>query len=168
MYMDCWIGSCGKAGTDFFDIMSLHPGSLIIGNFALKFSPSDFENSLTDSNRRRSSAQWELFSERNKNEGEREHVARPSRHAAGLLSSGIQRSGVQPALTFEPEPGASTERRLAGNMPARASRMLALPKLSERRQARSGGFLAAEGIRRPESRRSLVAASKLYTAPERG
>src|SRR5437016_5269421 len=48
--------------------MSLHPGSLTIGNFALKFSPSGFGNSLTHSNRRPSNARWELFSERNENE----------------------------------------------------------------------------------------------------
>src|SRR6266480_2886606 len=51
--------------------MLLPPGSSIIGNFALKFSPSDFGTSLTHSNRPRSSAQWELFSERNKNEPRR-------------------------------------------------------------------------------------------------
>ena len=41
---------------DFFDIMLLRPESPIIGNFVPKFSPSGFGNSLTRSNRRRSSA----------------------------------------------------------------------------------------------------------------
>jgi hypothetical protein len=72
------------AGTGFFAIMSLRRGSRIIGNFALKFSPSGFGNSLTHWNLRPSNARWELFSERKENDGEREHVARQSRHVPGL------------------------------------------------------------------------------------
>src|SRR6266550_3186701 len=56
------------AGTGFFAIMLLRPEWPITGNFVLKFSPSGFGNSLTHSNRRRSNARWEHFSNRNENE----------------------------------------------------------------------------------------------------
>jgi hypothetical protein len=56
------------AGTGFFAIMLLRPEWPIIGNFVLKFSRSGFGNSLTHSNRRRSNARWEHFSNENENE----------------------------------------------------------------------------------------------------
>jgi len=66
--MDSWTANCGKAGTDFFDIMSPHPALRTTGNFGQKFSQSGFAISLIHSNLPRSNARSELFLERNEHE----------------------------------------------------------------------------------------------------
>jgi len=86
MFMGSWTSSFGKAGMDFSGITSPRPGSLIIGNFVLKFSPSGFGILLTHSNLRRSNAQWEHFSERNENHSVAHLEWRDDAHARAFMT----------------------------------------------------------------------------------